>query len=616
MTELRQVPLRVPPVEGESLDSWFRSYGHGIDAAPTDVIRHAGIEVTRRIAQPRRLAIGDDRAVVIALERSSGLESGSLRKLVDPLAAYVNNRRPMRYGQFAPLLKVMAWSRFCTQCLRETDGRWQATWRLGWAVVCAKHNLLLASRCPSCGGQQGKFAMAGNTPPPHPTLCPCPLPGRDKRARSRCGADLTAAGGAAAPAHLLQLTRHFLTRLADAKSDDDMRALYVDLHDYQVLASDERRRLGIESRLDIRGDGDTLIEVLDSASAAYLNPGGPEFRRIALAWGSGSMTGLIPVPDGWETVGPRLVEAAVAVRIAEARSVARLRWSGTGPGGTSTVGEIERHEAMKRLPAALWPAWTMAILPRSPISAHRYFRRAGLLAILLRGSTLRLPALCDSSAEVGISSETASRCFLQLSLDPGGHAAVALLERVTELWQKSAKPIDYERRRTIVVDSNVLDPEQWREMCGEAGVHPGESGRVLLAQRWLWEELTGGCWDQFPTPGFESAPWFQDAPLAASYVKFLRQLTPRLRELLRVHAVGVLNARGIVDEPLTWEPPMELDPGSHVPGILVGDANLTEVRELLLSDVPLQEIDQRLDIAYEHLMLLLRHGDMDLQREP
>jgi hypothetical protein len=42
-------------------------------------------------------------------------------------------------------------SRWCPDCLTETDGRWPLRWRLPWVFACLRHQVLLADQCPTCG---------------------------------------------------------------------------------------------------------------------------------------------------------------------------------------------------------------------------------------------------------------------------------------------------------------------------------------------------------------------------------------------------------------------------------------------------------------------------------
>jgi hypothetical protein len=75
-------------------------------------------------------------------------------------------------------------SRFCPDCLRETGGRWQLTWRLAWSFACVTHQRLLADDCPDCGRAQRCVPHpAGVVPQPGR----CARPGSPVRARRRDG---------------------------------------------------------------------------------------------------------------------------------------------------------------------------------------------------------------------------------------------------------------------------------------------------------------------------------------------------------------------------------------------------------------------------------------------
>jgi hypothetical protein len=66
---------------------------------------------------------------------------------------------------------ALSWSRYCPECLTESQGRWQPAWRLGWSFVCMLHNCLLADACPSCGKYQRRQQVYRRVPTP--TMCVC-----------------------------------------------------------------------------------------------------------------------------------------------------------------------------------------------------------------------------------------------------------------------------------------------------------------------------------------------------------------------------------------------------------------------------------------------------------
>ena len=42
-------------------------------------------------------------------------------------------------------------SRCCPECVTASDGAWRLWWRLGGAVACPEHRVLLHGQCPRCG---------------------------------------------------------------------------------------------------------------------------------------------------------------------------------------------------------------------------------------------------------------------------------------------------------------------------------------------------------------------------------------------------------------------------------------------------------------------------------
>jgi hypothetical protein len=72
----------------------------------------------------------------------------------------------------------------CPECIRESDGRWQLSWRLGWSFACVQHNRLLADACPTCGKyqrrqqfidallRQRRASVATESVLPSPLSCP------------------------------------------------------------------------------------------------------------------------------------------------------------------------------------------------------------------------------------------------------------------------------------------------------------------------------------------------------------------------------------------------------------------------------------------------------------
>jgi hypothetical protein len=113
------------------------------------------------------------------LTESTGLEAPALLGMTlsryDGTATAIDTRTGRRALNFP--FGMRAGSRFCPQCLRETQGRWQLRWRLGGAFVCTRHFCLLADVCPTCEQvPRARDPLILSVPPGH----------------CRCGTDLSA----------------------------------------------------------------------------------------------------------------------------------------------------------------------------------------------------------------------------------------------------------------------------------------------------------------------------------------------------------------------------------------------------------------------------------------
>ena len=153
---MRTLPLRLSPIDGESLPGYVARYAHTFGLPPGDVVRALGIDrgtgtvaaagrygVWLPAEQVRHAAfatgIGTDRIKQMLLERFAG------RAFPSP-----SGSGPVTLAGEAQAHEVLIWSsRFCPSCLRE-DGAWLLRWQLAWSVLCSRHEVLLARRCPKC----------------------------------------------------------------------------------------------------------------------------------------------------------------------------------------------------------------------------------------------------------------------------------------------------------------------------------------------------------------------------------------------------------------------------------------------------------------------------------
>ena len=193
----RTLPIRVPIIPGESLDSWLETLARRNGMTVRELLRVLGWPLPRTRFS---LVQGIPPETLRSIERQSGLPRGRLDGAVP--------------GQFLHL----GWARdsgtqYCPHCLSEQDGRWPLAWRLSWIFACSQHNVLLLGTCPVCGHPPRQSAAA--TARRHaPATCPNPT-GR----RSYCGADLrTHSAAQLAPDDPLLATQRWIDALVSAQA--------------------------------------------------------------------------------------------------------------------------------------------------------------------------------------------------------------------------------------------------------------------------------------------------------------------------------------------------------------------------------------------------------------
>jgi TniQ len=146
----RTLPLRVPIVPGEALDSWLEALARRHQVRVGTLTAALGWPVP---ATPGGLVAGIPAQVLRRLEHLAGLPARRLDVAV--LDRHLPPGPVRRRG-----------SRYCPSCLAERDGRWLLAWRLGWTFACTTHRVLLCDTCPGCGqAPRGRSGRAGLNPP-------------------------------------------------------------------------------------------------------------------------------------------------------------------------------------------------------------------------------------------------------------------------------------------------------------------------------------------------------------------------------------------------------------------------------------------------------------------
>jgi hypothetical protein len=168
----RTLPIRVPILPGESLDSWLEALARRNGMTVRALLPVLGWPAPRK---KHSLVQDIPSHALRSMERQTGLPPGRLDEAV--LDRFLH----------------LGWighggSRYCPHCLTQHDGRWRLAWRMPWVFACVAHHVLLNDTCPTCTHtpRMSTPATAGRD---HPAICPGPTTVR----RNPCGTDLRAA---------------------------------------------------------------------------------------------------------------------------------------------------------------------------------------------------------------------------------------------------------------------------------------------------------------------------------------------------------------------------------------------------------------------------------------
>jgi hypothetical protein len=175
------IPVRLPPLPGEALDSWLEAYAHLLHVSVRDIFAFAGMDWGRvngdqradkpwlcQLGEPDLAALG---AVIgVAPETLAGMTLARYQGtgLAEATAPPGIRRTPRWWRQ-------LSGSRYCPRCLAANGGRWMLAWRIPWAFACTGCQVLLPAPAPAAAG--GTCAPAPGSParPAAATspACPC-----------------------------------------------------------------------------------------------------------------------------------------------------------------------------------------------------------------------------------------------------------------------------------------------------------------------------------------------------------------------------------------------------------------------------------------------------------
>ncbi|MFK0048634.1 TniQ family protein [Streptomyces sp. NPDC090741] len=581
-----RIPIWVPPLPGEALDSWLEAYARRLRVSAAEFLDLVGVPAAKPRLMVRQLTAEESSV----LSARTGLAADCLREMtLEPWDGLVisigaENRR---------LLRPPAWrrygkdTRYCPACLSENEGRWPLTWRLPWTFACTRHNLLLLDRCAVCG-QRPPVHSRHRHRPSLPGTCLAAAGART--AGERCGAQLDQAVTVEAPPDGLILSAQrqvdealLISRLATEKSKERAQEIYrlarktlkcislsLDtapkaIHD--ILAEAGGRLPEFANPHQGNDSHGTAVGV--AAAQLVLDTEHPPSEEV-FSWlvstdfASWSRTAAISwLQDAWLPIGPRVAARAAAHADSRLPLRTRIRHGTTTPKPTWTTATDEDVQLRaSRVPAMLWPSWTMRLLPTSTSAPTLTagFRRACVILMLLHGSA------CDqqqAAVLLGTGRPRAQRAAFDKVLD--GHDCRTLITVLVQLARnldQTSPPINYARRRALFNEATLIfEEDAYQQLCLRHVISSPHSDYM----RWHLLKLLRGS-----DPG--------DSPRTpAAQAKFRHRLTAPFTAFLQQQAVVNLHAHGL-SEPVQWEPPLDWVDALDWPGTLsetLGPAQLT-----------------------------------------
>lgn len=622
-TPARTLPIRLPPLPGEALDSWLEATARRMDTALGDVLLHFGFPVRHRAGNqfkgiPADWTIVLDEQQINALARATGTPPEAVAALT--LAHYDGRALHMSAGGRAVSRHVL-WgrgggSRFCPECLLASGGRWQLSWRLGFSFACTQHRRLLADCCPHCGRVPRQRPRSGRSVP-RPELCGNP-PTRPARPFSAgCGTDLTRASTLLLPpGHPVLTAQDRVIEIIDGATAAfgpyrtspqpasavlaDIRALGIRvLSDLpaavlreQIPADIAEAHLSTDPVSPHTGQAterpgfmappraaDTAVAVTMALSILQqpgIHPAGEALRGLLEAVREELTQISATSIDSWgRGISPALQSVHLAALAPSLRPSEYVRYritTETPRRPTRTTQDIEQRA--RKIPTMFWPSWTVRLTPPEGIHARAL---APVLAALLLIPDSRTPL--DQAAELigdTIDGIEVSRLLQELNALPQWPDIVTALDRLTDHLDANSTPIHYGRRRLLDY-TGLLPHARWLEICRYTGTPPGTGRRERIARSQLFQRLSGLPAESVP----DALGGLDSAEFRATALRFNALQTSELVHALRQEALAFLASHHIHNEPVTWQPPTTLLAGLSLPGPDPAHVDLPRLHQLV-----------------------------------
>lgn len=618
MSSVRTLPIRVAPVSGEALDSWLEAIAHRTNTMHADLLSAVGLKAQKG------MGISTWMVQPAASEIESLSVATSLR--ADLLESMVLPRYSERALRISPdgktLSRTFPWgrgrgSRFCPKCLEETDGRWQLSWRLGWAFACIVHNCLLADACPECRVVQRLRTHIGDVVP-QPGRCAHPARDAVGRAPERCGADLTTVSTVTFDAeHPVVRAQQIINAVIESETAafgvyrlhpqprinvlSDIRAVagrilaYATTEDlkatitpdllvthqsvderqprrYAPAQTDAKPGLAAPARAATAAVG--AVGAIDVLNSSDVFAAGDSLRWLIISSRDrGSAVSATNIAWGKNTT-PVLSAVQLAALGPLLKPSDQLRHRvGTALPNRPTADKRRAEVLAQGLPTMLWRAWSLRMA--IPDSHQRQLRPALSSALLLVNSRLNLDEAA-TMIDSPLDGHAVSRVLQLLEKQAQWDGLRLGLIRMADYLVDCRSPIDYRRRRQL--DYSMLLPDKvWTQICRDTGTPGVRSIRARIARSLLFERLSG-------LPASASSIFPDSNAFRTQVADFPRYLTTELHQALDKHAQEFLADQGVSGEPAVWEPPAAVLDGLDLPGDDPGKVKVEHLHRAATTD--------------------------------
>ena len=645
MTTIRTLPFRIAPVPGEAIDSWLEAYAHRYGVPLREVMARAGINHRWRADWMIKLSTPQVHSLAVA----TGLHAPRIEAMTlsryDGVTLDVQDATTRRAPGFR--WSRLNRSRYCPTCLAQSGGRWQLGWRLTWSFACVTHRCLLADTCPECGAQQrDKPQPTRRVPQP----AQCASNGTFNTAE--CHADLTKAitTRLQAPQPLIAAQHTINAVIATNhaafgvyhETPCDARTALTDLSVLAARILAHAGRLGLDpSHPDDLVDTylgsapppavtwsyhwrprsrapNTVVETAVGIAAALniLNQGSLEDAAEAMQW-----LAPRPVADAARAAGlswalhasPVLTSIQLKAYAPRLGAALQLRHHAALP--TPTASRPDTGAATRivdRVPAALWPAFSIRLQPPEFWDRCRHLRPALSCAVLLCATQM---TKAEAAAALGgvLDAESLNFTLTRLREYPSWPQISIAVAALADYLIAYPSPIDYSRRRRLDYEG-LLPTSKWHRMCWATGTLSGGPLGAQVARGALVEEISGGL----PPPHVRTIQSTKGRQVFKSRVKDLPlRLTPALAERLREEAARFLARHPHVAEPLTWHPPLSLLEDLDLPNGDVDRITIAELHRAATSPkATAGQIARSLDTDIDIVRYLLSVHPLDRRLQP